>query len=134
MAHFAEINDLKKVIRVLVLDNKDTQDADGNEVESIGATYLHDGFGGTWVRTSYNTHGGTHKLGGTPFRKNYCGKGDIYDESKDAFYKPQPFASWTLNETTCLWEPPVARPDYAPDKEYDWNEETTSWDEVVPQS
>jgi len=131
MAHFAEINDLKKVIRVLVVDDKDTQDADGNEVESIGATYLHDGFGGTWVRTSYNTCSGVHKLDGTPFRKNYCGAGDIYDETRDAFYKPQPFASWTLNETTCLWESPVAKPDYTPDKEYDWNEETLSWIEIT---
>ena len=129
MAHFAEINDLKKVIRVLVLDDKDTQDADGNEVESIGATYLHDGFGGTWVRTSYNTQGGVHKLGGTPFRKNYAGRGYTYDEARDAFIPPKPYPSWTLNGTTCLWDPPVAYPNDG--KEYNWNESTTSWDEIT---
>ena len=132
MAHFVEINDLKKVIQAVVLDNKDTQDTDGNEVESIGAKYLHDGFGGTWVKTSYNTKGGVHKLGGTPFRKNYAGIGYTYDEAKDAFIPPQNYSSWTLNEDTCQWEAPVAYPN--DDKKYLWNEETTSWDEVVPQS
>ena len=72
MAHFAEINDSNKVIRVVVVDDKDTQDENGNEVESIGAKYLSDGFGGTWVKTSYNTTGGVHLLGGTPFRKKLC--------------------------------------------------------------
>ena len=132
MAHFVEINDLKKVIQAVVLDNKDTQDTDGNEVESIGAKYLHDGFGGTWVKTSYNTQGGIHHLGGTPFRKNYAGIGYTYDEAKDAFIPPQNYPSWTLNEDTCQWEAPVAYPN--DDKKYLWNEETTSWDEVVPQS
>ena len=125
MAHFVEINDLKKVIQAVVLDNKDTQDTDGNEVESIGAKYLHDGFGGTWVKTSYNTQGGVHKLGGTPFRKNYAGIGYTYDEAKDAFIPPQNYPSWTLNEDTCQWEAPVAYPN--DDKKYLWNEETTSW-------
>jgi len=129
MAHFAEIDSLKKVIRVLVVDNKDTQDADGNEVESIGAKYLHDGFGGTWVRTSYNTFGGVHRLDGTPFRKNYAGKSSTYDETRDAFIPKQPFNSWTLNEDTCQWEAPSAKPDDG--KLYNWNEETTSWDELV---
>ena len=129
MAHFAEIDSLKKIIRVLVVDNKDTQDADGNEVESIGAKYLHDGFGGTWVKTSYNTQGGVHKLGGTPFRKNYAGIGYTYDETRDAFIPKQPFNSWTLNEDTCQWEAPSAKPDDG--KLYNWNEETTSWEEVT---
>ena len=129
MAHFAEIDSLKKIIRVLVVDNKDTQDADGNEVESIGAKYLHDGFGGTWVRTSYNTFGGVHRLGGTPFRKNYAGKSFTYDETRDAFIPKQPFNSWTLNEDTCQWEAPSAKPDDG--KLYNWNEETTSWEEVT---
>ena len=129
MAHFAEIDDSKKVIRVLVVDNKDTQDADGNEVESIGAKYLHDGLGGTWVKTSYNTQRGAHTLGGTPFRKNYAGKGYTYDEDRQAFYRPQPYPSFTLNETTCTWESPVPYPD--DDKEYDWDEETLSWIEIT---
>jgi hypothetical protein len=129
MAHFAELDVLKKVIRVLVLDDKDTQDKNGNEVESVGAKYLNNGFGGTWVRTSYNTQGGVHTLGGTPFRKNHAGIGFTYDETRDAFIPPQPFNSWTLNEDTCHWEAPVACPD--DDKYYEWNEETTSWDEFV---
>ena len=130
MARFAEIDVLKKVIRVLVLDDKDTQDKNGNEVESVGAKYLHDAFGGTWVRTSYNTKGGVHKLGGTPFRKNHAGKGYTYDETRDAFIPPQPFNSWTLNEDTCNWEAPSAYPDDG--KMYEWNEETVSWVEVTP--
>ncbi len=129
MARFAELDVFKKVIRVLVLDDKDTQDKKGNEVESIGAKYLNNGFGGTWVRTSYNTQGGVHRLGGTPFRKNHAGIGFTYDETRDAFIPPQPFNSWTLNEDTCNWEAPVAYPDDG--KEYKWNEETTSWVELA---
>jgi hypothetical protein len=129
MARFAELDVFKKVIRVLVLDDKDTQDKKGNEVESVGAKYLNNGFGGTWVRTSYNTQGGVHKLGGTPFRKNHAGIGFTYDETRDAFIPPQPFNSWTLNEDTCNWEAPVAYPDDG--KEYKWNEETTSWVEIT---
>ena len=125
MAHFAEIDALKRVIRVLVLNNKDTQDRHGNEVESIGAKYLHDGFGGTWLRTSYNTARGVHKLGGTPFRKNYAGIGYTYDETRDAFIPRKPYPSWTLNESTCNWEAPVAKPGDHPF--YDWNESTQSW-------
>ena len=129
MARFAELDVFKKVIRVLVLDDKDTQDKKGNEVESVGAKYLNNGFGGTWVRTSYNTQGGVHTLGGTPFRKNYAGIGFTYDEARDAFIPPQPYNSWTLNEDTCNWEAPSAFPDDG--KAYEWNEETTSWEEVT---
>jgi len=126
MAHFGEINASNIVIRVIVLDGKDTQDENGNEVESVGAKYLSDGLGGTWKRTSYNTRGGVHILGGTPFRKNYAGKGYIYDVAKDAFYEPQPYNSWVLNEDTCQWDAPVAMPEDG--KRYEWNEDTTSWD------
>ena len=125
MAHFAEIDALKRVIRVLVLANKDTQDKHGNEVESVGAKYLHDGFGGTWLQTSYNTKRGVHKLEGTPFRKNYAGTGYTYDDTRDAFIPPKPYPSWTLNESTCNWEAPVAKPDDHPF--YDWNESTQNW-------
>ena len=81
---------------------------------------------GTWVQTSYNTHGGAHTDGGTPLRKNYASIGCVYDSTRDAFYAPQPYASWTLNETTCLWEPPTPMPNGDPS--YTWNEATTSWD------
>ena len=125
MAHFVEINDLKKVIQAVALDNKDTQDTDGNEVETVGQKYLNDAFGGNWLKTSYNTRSGVHKLGGTPFRKNYAGIGYKYDEDKDAFIPPQPYNSWTLNEDTCQYDAPVACPN--DEKKYIWNEETISW-------
>ena len=127
MAHFVKIDNSNKVVKIVVLEDKDTQDESGNEVESIGAKYLHDGLGGTWKRTSYNTSGGVHSLGGTPFRKNFAGIGHTYDASKDAFYTPQPYPSWTLNDATCIWEAPTAYPDDG--KHYIWNEGTTSWDE-----
>ena len=76
-------------------------------------------------RTSYNTIGGVHQNGGTPFRKNYAGVGMTYDPVRDAFYAPQPFESWTLNEDTCLWEAPVAYPD--DENLYLWDEETLNW-------
>ena len=81
------------------------------------------GKGGLCKRTSYNTIGGVHQNGGTPFRKNYAGVGYTYDPVRDAFYAPQPFESWTLNEDTCLWECPVARPE----GDYWWKEDTTEW-------
>lgn len=79
-------------------------------------------------RTSYNTQGGVHTGGGTPFRKNYAGIGYTYDPQRDAFIPPKPYPSWILNEQTCLWEPPVAMPDDG--KLYQWDEATTSWVEV----
>jgi len=96
---------------------------------------------GEWIKTSYNTRGGVHyardengqitgpsKDQSKALRKNYAGVGYIYDVNRDAFYEPQPFPSWTLNETSCQWEAPVAYPD---DGEiYVWNEEKTSWDAV----
>tara|TARA_R110000787_G_scaffold105106_1_gene212559 strand:+ start:1006 stop:1341 length:336 start_codon:yes stop_codon:yes gene_type:complete len=111
MAHFAKIND-GVVTQVIVAEQEfvDTQV-------------------GTWVQTSYNTRGGQHTLGGTPLRKNYASVGFIYDHTRDAFYSPQPYLSWVLNETTCLWEAPVARPDDG--KRYFWNEDTTNWVEVT---
>jgi len=84
------------------------------------------GKGNLCKRTSYNTVGGVHKNGGTPFRKNYAGVGYIYDPVRDAFYAPQPFASWTLNEETCIWESPIPYPDDT-ENSYLWDEETQTW-------
>ena len=84
------------------------------------------GKGGLCKRTSYNTVGGVHQNGGTPFRKNYAGVGYIYDPVRDAFYAPQPFASWTLNEETCFWESPIPYPDDT-ENSYLWDEETQTW-------
>jgi hypothetical protein len=75
-------------------------------------------------RTSYNTMGGEHP-NGTPFRKNYAGIGYTYDAGRDAFIPPQPFASWTLNEDSCLWNAPVAMPEDG--QRYTWDEDTTAW-------
>ncbi len=79
----------------------------------------------SWVQTSYNTYGGVHALGGTPLRKNYAGIGFTYNHLRDAFIPPKPYASWKLNETTCLWEPPIQYPNDG--KDYVWDEITTSW-------
>ena len=84
-------------------------------------------FGSGWVQTSYNTSGGQHPQN-TPLRKNYAGVGYTYDANRDAFIPPKPYASWQLNEDTCLWNSPVAMP--TDNKMYQWDESTTSWIEV----
>jgi hypothetical protein len=122
MAHFAQIDENNIVVQVLVVS--DAQEERGQEFLANDL-----GLGGTWKKTSYNTSGGVHANGGTPYRKNYAGIGYKYDATRDAFIPPKPFASWTLNETTCLWDAPVAYP--TDGKIYTWNEETTSWDEVT---
>ena len=126
MAHFAEIDENNIVTRVLVV---------GDDQEHRGQEFLADdlGLGGTWLKTSYNTQGGVHSLGGTPFRKNYAGIGYSYDSTRDAFIPPQPFPSWTLNEDTCNWVAPVEMPAIDPEnpKFYTWNEELVNWEEVV---
>ena len=137
MAHFAKLNQENIVIAVHVVHNNELL-VDGVEDEQKGIDFLNNLFktNDTWKQTSYNTQGGVHKLGGTPFRKNYAAKGYTYDEARDAFIKPKPYESWTLDEDTCYWEPPVAYPDTAggvgsQGKHYEWNEETASWDEQV---
>lgn len=118
MAHFAEINASNEVTRVVVVANNELLDGNGDEQESLGATFCNTLFGGTWKQTSYNGN----------IRKNYAGIGFKYDSTRDAFIPPKPYASWTLNETTCLWEPPTAMPDDG--NMYKWNESTTSWDQI----
>ena len=130
MAHFAKINSSNIVVQVIVVNDNELL-VDGTESEAQGinflnATYKVDNV--NWKQTSYNTHSGVHLGGGTPLRKNYAGIGYTYDASKDAFIPPKPFNSWSLNETTCQWEAPVAYPD--DNKKYSWNEDTTSWDEI----
>jgi hypothetical protein len=115
MSHFAKLDENNIVIFVTV----GRQEDDGKEAELCSRT------GDRYVQTSYNTHGGVHLLGGIPFRKNYAGIGYTYDEARDAFIPPQPYPSWSLNEQTCLWDPPTPKPD---DGEiYIWDEATTSW-------
>jgi hypothetical protein len=115
MAHYAKV-DQGKVLKVIV--------ADEDYINSFVDTEP-----GNWIQTSYNTHGGVHKLGGTPLRKNFAGIGMTYDANRDAFIPPKPFNSWVLNETTCLWEAPVAHPNENGEG-YKWNESTTSWDAI----
>ena len=94
------------------------------EVTEVDNSVYWEGFYGGCKRTSYNTQGGVHKLGGTPFRKNYAGVGYIYDPVRDAFYVEQPYASWTLDESTCYWQPPTPRPEGI---DWYWKEDTTEW-------
>ena len=133
MAHFAKLNQENIVIAINVVHNNELL-VDGVESEQKGIDFLNNlhKTNDTWKQTSYNTLGDVHRLDGTPFRKNYAGIGYKYDETRDAFIAPQPFPSWTLNEDTCRWETPVAYPDDG--KIYRWNEETISWDELVPPS
>ena len=129
MASFAKIGLNNKVIEVLSVVNEVLHDSNGVEQEAIGIDFLTKLTGyPLWKQTSYNTYGGVHKLGGTPFRKNFAGIGYTYDEDRDAFISKKPFNSWILNETTCLWESPVAYPN--DNKKYTWNELTLSWDLV----
>ena len=110
MAHYAKIED-GVVTQVIV--------ADADFIKTMD---------GTWVQTSYNTYGGKHLNGGTPLRKNYAGMGYTYDKDKDAFIPPQPYKSWVLNETTCLWEAPVAAPKDFDGTNYRWEEEDLKWE------
>lgn len=125
MAHYAFLDENNIVTEVIV--GKD-EGEDGVDWQSHYSAFR----GQVCKRTSFNTHGGVHRSGGTPFRKNYAGKGYTYDAERDAFIPPQPFASWSLNEDTCLWEAPTAMPDDG--NRYTWNEETTSWDATAPLS
>ena len=121
MAHFAKLGVGNIILKVEVVSN------DIATNEQAGVNFLNNLYNtsDTWFQTSYNTIGGVHLLDGTPFRKNYAGIGFTYDEDKDAFIPPQPYTSWTLNETTCQWEAPVAYPDDG--KRYEWNETNENW-------
>jgi len=126
MATFAKIGLNNKVIEVLSVHNNELKDSNGVEQENIGIDFLTKLTGWSiWKQTSYNTNGGVHKLGGTPLRKNHASIGYTYDEDRDAFIAPKPYASWVLNETTCQWEAPIALPDT--ENTYTWNEETQQW-------
>jgi hypothetical protein len=110
MAHYAQIED-GVVTQVIVADSKEWCQ-----------TYL----GGTWVQTSYNTHGNEHPEG-RPLHKNYAGIGYTWDGT--GFAAPKPYASWTLDSETYLWNAPTPMP--TDEKLYRWNEELLSWDEVT---
>ena len=141
MAHFAKIGLNSKVIAVHVVNNSDMLNGDGVEDEAVGRQFLENLHGWPlWIQTSYNTNGGVHSLGGTPLRKNYAGIGKIWDEDKDMFHDKQPYPSWSLNDSTGLWDAPTPMPDTESDgvdesgnpikikDRYAWNEGTQSWD------
>jgi hypothetical protein len=114
MAHFAKVNN--GIVEQVIVAEPEFFD-----------TFV-DSSPGQWIQTSYNTHGGVHANGGTPLRKNYAGIGYSYDAQRDAFIPPKPYASWLLNEDTCLWDAPVAMP--TDGGRYAWNESTQAWDAV----
>lgn len=115
MAHFAELDENNIVLRVIP----------GVDYPYDGESIYQQETGRVWKRTSYNTYGGQHRLGGTPFRKNYAGIGHVYDAQRDAFYAPSPYPSWTLDEDTCIWQPPTPMP--VDDNMYTWDENTRTW-------
>ena len=122
MAHFAELDDNNTVLRVMVVNDGDTADEDGSEVESVGQQYLTDLFGGTWVQTSYTSS----------TRRRFASVGSVYDPDTDIFLNPKPFPSWVLDHNA-EWDAPVGMPSdgsamYAEvTTQYVWDEDTTSW-------
>jgi hypothetical protein len=129
MASFAKLDNNNIVLRVESVVNEVIKDSNGVEQESIGIQFLKTLYNepnAIWKQTSYNTIGGVHLLGGTSFRKNHAGIGYTYDEIRDAFIPQKPYTSWVLNEQTCLWNAPVARPD--DNNKYTWNEEILNWE------
>jgi hypothetical protein len=113
MSHFARVN-AKGIVEQVIVAEQDFIDT------------LPDAT--SWVQTSYNTSGGQHLLGGVPLRKNFAGIGYTYDYVRDAFIPVKPFASWVLNEETCLWNPPIPHP--GDGKDYAWDETNFSWVEI----
>lgn len=122
MANFVKLGIGNKVVQVVVVHNNVATS------EQAGIDFLNNLYktNDVWKQTSYNTIGGEHLLGGTPFRKNYAGIGYKYDQYRDAFIPPKNFDSWILNEETCTWESPVAYPNDG--QSYKWNETTKNWD------
>jgi hypothetical protein len=119
MAHFAQIDTELTVTQVIVVNNAELLDEFGVEQEMLGRQFCTKLLGGNWVQTSYNGN----------FRKNFAGIGFKYDPQLDAFIPPTPYPSWILNTDTCQWDAPVPYPDDG--KAYLWDEDTTSWIEVI---
>jgi len=131
MASFAKIGLNGKVIEVQSVANEVLHDSNGIEQEAIGIDFLTKLTGwAIWKQTSYNTHGGVHNNNGTPFRKNHASINFTYDEDRNAFIPPKVYTSWVLNEQTCLWEAPVAKPttELENNQYYSWNESIINWE------
>jgi len=127
MASFVKLNSENIVEQGISIHNNELLN-NGIESEQKGINFCKSLFGQdtNWKQTSYNTQGGIHKLGGTPFRKNHAGIGFTYDQNRDAFIPPKPYNSWLLNEDTCQWQSPVPYPEDK--KRYIWNEGNQTWD------
>ena len=116
MSHYAHIDDNNRVIEVIVVNDDQIDSGEFGDPTK-------------WIKTSYNTQAGEHMLGGSPLRKNFAGPGMTYDPVRDAFYAPQPYPSWILNEDTCIWEAPIPWPQ--PHGFYSWNEDQRRWDLLI---
>ncbi len=126
MAHFAKLG-VGNIVETVIVVSNDVATTEQAGVDFINKLYnTRD----VWKKTSYNTFGGQHNLGGTPFRKNYAGVGFQYDQTRDAFIPPKPFNSWILNEDTCIWNAPVAIPatELEDNQYYSWNESIINWE------
>ena len=156
MAHFAKLDNNNVVLNVEVVDDKNCLDSNNNESEAVGEAFLQTvhGVSNTFKQTSYNTYGGKHYVDGgelsenqnKAFRKNYATIGGTYDPSRNAFIPIKPHNSWVLNETTCLYDPPVAAPSVktytdgnGDQSKYEifWDEDNTRWianDRETPQN
>lgn len=121
MAHFAELSKNSVVKQVIVIDNVNTLDVDGNESEAQGIKFCKSLYGEhtEWVQTSYTA----------TFRKHFAGIGFKYDRERDAFIPPPPYPSWVLDESVYQWKPPVPYP--TDSKFYEWDEPTVSWIEIT---
>jgi len=143
MAHFAKISEENEVLTVLALDDKDTQNSEGAEIESIGQAYLqqHNNWPEElWIQTSYNTLNNTHNNGGTEFRGNYAGIGYTWDEDNQIFWPKKPYASWVKHNASASWKSPIGdAPVLTAEQKsqntantliwfYVWNEANTTWD------
>ena len=145
MAHFAKLGANGKVIAVLTLNNSDMLNASGVEDETVGQQYLelHNNWPAQmWIQTSYNTQGGQHKNGGTPFRGNYAGIGYTWDEEDQIFWPKKPYTSWVKHIPTASWKSPIGDAPTLTEEQiaqntanthrwgYNWNEANQSWDLV----
>lgn len=128
MAHFAKVN--RGVVVEVICASENFQEQG----------YHQERLAGYWLQTSYNTKGGVHydPATGQPsadqsqaLRKNHAGVGSLYDKDRDAFMAPQPYPSWTLNEITFFWEPPVKEPNQTEGKKYSWDEANQNWVEAA---
>jgi len=137
MAHFAKISEDNIVLQVLTLNNSDMLDENGQSLESVGQQYLqkHNNWPAhLWIQTSYNTLGGKHIKGGTPFRGNYAAIGYTWNADDQIFWPKKPYSSWIKDVATASWKSPIGDAPALTEEQktamsyYSWNESEQSWD------